>query len=245
MWNILLSDVYRDKWRTTNNMKTFTMKTVTKTTFAAWLVIVLALAGCAKAPTSEIEATQKSVEAAQAAGSVEYLPDEDKAVSDKLSAAMQEIKAQEEKMAPFRNYEQAQKMLAEARQQAETLQASSVQKKEEAKQQAAALQSEAGLSVQRASELLAQAPAGKGSEADLAALRADVDALNESLPAVQEAIDKSDYRDAISKATPIKEKADSISAEVEQAIQKVKAAEAEKAAAEAEKAKSKAGKKKK
>ena len=76
-------------------MKTFTMKTVTKTMFATWIVVVLALSGCAEAPTSEIETTQKSVEAAQAAGSLEYLPDEDKAVSDKLNAAMQEIKAQD------------------------------------------------------------------------------------------------------------------------------------------------------
>lgn len=214
------------------------MKTSTKATLAAGVLALWALGGCSKAPTSEIEATQKSVEATRAAGSSDYLPAEDKALSDKMNAAMQEIKTQDEKMAPFRNYEQAQKMLTEVRQQSKQLQTASAQKKEEAKQQAAALQSEASQSVQKAKDLLAQAPKGKGSEADLAALNADVDALNESLPAVQQAIDQGDYRDAISKATPIKEKADSISAEVEQAVQKVKAAEAEKA-------KSKKGKKKK
>lgn len=197
-----------------------------------------ALGGCSKAPTTEIEATQKTIETTRAAGSADYLPAEDKALSDKLNAAMQEIKTQDEKMAPFRNYEQAQKMLADVRQQAGQLQTASAQKKEEAKQQATSLHAAASQSVQKAKDLLAQAPKGKGSEADLAALRADVDALNESLPAVQQAIDKGDYRDALSKAAPIKEKADSISAEVEQAIQKVKAAEAEKA-------KSKKGKKKK
>jgi hypothetical protein len=214
------------------------MKTFRNMTLAAWVLVIWALGGCSKAPTSEIEATQKSVEATRAAGSADYLPDEDKALSDKLNAAMQEIKTQEEKMAPFRNYEQAQKMLTEVRQQSEQLQTASAQKKEEAKQQAAALQSEASQAVQRAKDLLAQAPKGKGSEADLAALNADVDALNESMPTVQQAIDNGDYRDAISKATPIKEKANAISAEIEQAIEKVKAAEAEKA-------KSKKGKKKK
>lgn len=197
-----------------------------------------ALGGCAKAPTSEIEATQKTVEATRAAGSADYLPAEDKALSDKLNTAMQEIKTQDEKMAPFRNYEQAKKMLAEVRQQSEQLKTAGAQKKEEAKQQAAALQSEANQAVQKAKDLLAQAPKGKGSEADLAALNADVDALNESMPAVQQAIDKGDYRDAISKATPIKEKANAITAEVEQAIEKVKAAQTAKA-------KSKKGSKKK
>jgi len=214
------------------------MKTSTKMTLATWALAIWALAGCSKAPTSEIEAAQKSVEETRAAGSADYLPAEDKALSDKMNAAMQEIKTQDEKMAPFRNYEQAQKMLAEVRQQSEQVKAASAQKKEEAKQQATALQSEASQAVQKAKELLAQAPRGKGSEADLAALNADVDALNESLPTVQQAIDKGDYRDAISKATPIKEKASAISAEVEQAIEKVKAAEAEKA-------KSKKGKRKK
>jgi outer membrane murein-binding lipoprotein Lpp len=214
------------------------MKTFRNMTLAAWILSIWALSGCSKAPTSEIEATQKSVEATRAAGSTDYLPAEDKALSDKLNAAMQEIKTQDEKMAPFRNYEQAQKMLADVRQQSEQLKTASAQKKEEAKQQAGALQSEASQAVQKAKDLLAQAPRGKGSEADLAALNADVDALNESLPTVQQAIDKGDYRDAISKATPIKEKANTISAEVEQAIEKVKAADAEKA-------KSKKGKKKK
>ncbi len=232
MWDNLIDHSYRDE------MKENTMKTSTKMTLAAWIMAIWALGGCAKAPTSEIEATQKTVETTRAAGSSDYLPAEDKALSDKLNAAMQEIKTQDEKMAPFRNYEQAQKMLAEVRQQAGQLQTASSQKKEEAKQQAAALQSAASQAVQKAKDLLAQAPKGKGSEADLAALHADVDALGESMPAVQQAIDKGDYRDAISKATPIKEKAESISAEVEQAIQKVKTAETEKA-------KSKKGKKKK
>lgn len=214
------------------------MKTSTKMTLATWALAIWALAGCSKAPTSEIEAAQKSVAETRAAGSADYLPAEDKALSDKMNAAMQEIKTQDEKMAPFRNYEQAQKMLTEVRQQSEQVKTASAQKKEEAKQQAAALQSEATQAVQKAKELLAQAPKGKGSEADLAALNADVDALNESLPTVQQAIDKGDYRDAISKATPIKEKANSISTEVEQAVEKVKAAEAAKS-------KSKKGKKKK
>ncbi len=204
------------------------MKTSTKMTLAAWIMAISALGGCAKAPTSEIEATQKTVETTRAAGSSDYLPDEDKALSDKLNAAMQEIKTQEEKMAPFRNYEQAEKMLAEVRQEADQLQTVSAQKKEEAKVQAVEIQTAATQAVQKAEALLAQAPAGKGSEADLAALHADVDALNESMPTVQQAIDSGNYRDAISKATPIKEKAESIGAEVEQAVQKVKAAQAAK-----------------
>lgn len=214
------------------------MKNFGKVTLAAWIVAIWALGGCSKTPTAEIEATQKSVETTRAAGSSDYLPNEDKALSDKLNAAMQEIKTQEEKMAPFRDYEQAEKMLAEVRQEADQLQSVSAQKKEEAKVQAVEVQAAATQAVQRAEGLLAQAPAGKGSEADLAALNADVAALTESMPAVQQAIDHGDYRDAISKATPIKEKADAISAEVEQAVEKVKAAEAAKA-------KSKKGKKKK
>lgn len=233
-----MGDTLIDQSNQTKRRRSKTMKIFGKVTLAAWIVAIWALGGCAKAPTSEIEATQKSVEATRAAGSSDYLPNEDKALSDKLNAAMQEIKTQDEKMALFRNYEQAEKMLVEVRQEADQLQTVSAQKKEEAKGQAAEIQAAATQAVQKAQALLAEAPAGKGSEADLAALNADVAALTESMPAVQQAIDNGDYRDAISKATPIKEKADAISAEVEQAIQKVKEAEAAKA-------KSKKGKKKK
>lgn len=195
----------------------------------ALLTLLFIAGGCSKPPTADMEETKKAVEAARGSGSTEFLPTEDKEVNEKLNAALQEIKTQDDKMAPFRNYEQAQKLLAEARQSAQKLQTDAVAKKEQAKSEALSLQTAANEAVQKAKSLVAQAPKGKGSEADLAALNADIAGLEEALPTVQQAIDKGSFREAIAKATPIKGKAEAISEEVGQAIEKMKAAGAEKA----------------
>lgn len=195
-----------------------------------WAILMVAfwlLGGCAKSPVPEIDAAKKAVEAARAAGSSEYLSAEDKAVGDKLNAALEEVKTQEGKMALFRNYDQAEKMLAGVRQEAGKLETATAAKKEEAKKEALSLKDAAAEAIQKAKDLLTQAPKGKGTEADIAALNADMTALEEALPAVQQVIDKGDYPGAIAKAKPIKDKAEAVSGQVQQAIEKIKAVEAE------------------
>jgi len=186
------------------------------------------IAGCSKAPTAAIEAAQTTLDEARAAGSTDYLADEDKAVNEKLNTALLEIETQESKMAPFRNYAAAEKLLVEAQDAGTKLQTATVQKKDQTKNDAVALHKAAGDAVLTAKTLLEQAPQGKGTEADLAALHADLSAVEESLPTVQQAIDNGDYLGAVSKARPLQEKADAVSNEVQQAIEKIRLVESQK-----------------
>ena len=63
---------------------------------------------------------------------------------------------------------------------------------------------------------------GKGTKADIMAMKADLAGLETSFAEVQTAIDGADYFGASAKAATIKEKATVISDQVKAAIEKVK-----------------------
>jgi len=186
------------------------------------LLAMFILAGCAKQPTEDINTAQKAVEAAKAAGGDKYIPEDSKKVDDNLAAALNEIKAQDSKFALSRNYDKAKQMLAQVKADAEKVKTDVPSKKEEAKKNALAGQEAARASVKEAKALLAKAPMGKGARADIEALKGDLKGLEDSVPELQQLIDKEDYVVATDKAKAIKEKADGVSNQIKEAMQKVK-----------------------
>jgi len=189
------------------------------------LLVMFILAGCAKQPTDDINAAQKAVEAAKAAGGEKYIPEDSKKVDDNLAAALNEIKAQDGKFALSRNYDKAKQMLAQVKADAEKVKTDVPSKKEEAKKNALAGQEAAKASIKEAKALLAKAPMGKGARADIEALKGDIKGLEDSVPELQQLIEKEDYVVATDKAKAIKEKADGVSNQIKEAMQKVKGKE--------------------
>jgi len=190
--------------------------------FSYGVLLMFILAGCAKQPTEDINTAQKAVEAARAAGGEKYIPEDSKKVDDNLAAALNEIKAQDSKFALSRNYDKAKQMLAQVKADAEKVKTDVPSKKEEAKKNALAGQEAARASVKEAKALLAKAPMGKGARADIEALKGDIKGLEDSVPELQQLIDKEDYVVATDKAKAIKEKADGVSNQIKEAMQKVK-----------------------
>jgi hypothetical protein len=190
--------------------------------FSYGLLVMFILAGCAKQPTEDINAAQKAVEDAKAAGSAKYTPEDTKKVDDSLTAALNEIKAQDSKFALSRSYDKAKQMLAQVKADAEKVKTDIPSKKEEAKKNALAGQEAAKASIKEAKALLAKAPMGKGARADIEALKGDIKGLEDSVPELQQLIEKEDYVVAIDKAKAIKEKADGVSNQIKEAMKKVK-----------------------
>ncbi|MDQ7786518.1 MAG: hypothetical protein RDU01_02835 [Thermodesulfovibrionales bacterium] len=195
------------------------MKRITIAFLICSVLAVLLVAGCAKQPTEDIKAAQVSVDAVVAEGAQKYAPEDAKLITEAMNAAMEEIKVQDGKT--MKNYGKAKEMLAKVKTDAETLKSNLPMKKEQAKNTALATQETAKTAVQEAKILLAKAPKGKGSKADIEALKADVKGLEDSLAEVQAAMDGEDYGAAIEKANSIKEKAGEVSAQVTQAMEKV------------------------
>jgi len=110
-------------------------------------------------------------------------------------------------------------MLAKTKADAEALKGKVAQRKEELKQAAIATLAQATASLAEAKDLLAKAPKGKGSKADIEAMQTDLAGVEAMLPEVQPMIDSGDFIGA-------NEKANAILARVTAIIDEVKAAQA-------------------
>jgi hypothetical protein len=73
-----------------------------------------------------------------------------------------------------------------------------------------------------AKKLLAKAPKGKGTAADIEALKGDVQGIDDAFAEIQGLIDKEDYAAAVTKANAVKEKAGAVAAQITQALEKAK-----------------------
>jgi len=183
------------------------------------MVTIFLLVGCAKQPTEEISAAKASVDAVVAEGAQKFAAEDAKKLNDSMQAAQDEIKVQDGKT--FKNYAKAKELLVKVKADAETLKAGLAAKKEEAKKNAAAAQEAAKASVAEAKALLAKAPKGKGSKADIEALKADLKGIEDSLAEIKSANDSEDYNAAIEKSNAIKDKAAAISDQIKKAMEKV------------------------
>ncbi len=188
---------------------------------ALGFILLIFLFACSKKPTAEIETTQNAVNAVISEGLGKYAPEDEKKLKDALSAAMDEIKIQDSKT--FKNYDKAKQLLAEVKKSAEEMRASLPAKKEEAKQNALSALESAKSAVNEAKSLLAKAPKGKGTAADIEALKSDVKGLEESLAEVQGLIEKEEFGEAVTKANAVKDKASGVTTQITQALEKVKA----------------------
>ncbi|MDO8722436.1 MAG: hypothetical protein Q7J31_09445 [Syntrophales bacterium] len=186
---------------------------------ALGVLTIFLLAGCGKQPTEEINAAKTSVDAVVAEGAQKFAAEDAKKLNDSMQAAQDEIKVQDGKT--FKDYAKAKELLAKVKADAEALKAGLAAKKEEAKKNAAEAQEAAKASVTETKALLAKAPKGKGSKADLEAFKADLKGIEDSLAEVKTANDSEDYSAAIEKSSAIKDKAAAISAQIKEAMEKV------------------------
>ncbi|MDI6697976.1 MAG: DUF4398 domain-containing protein [Candidatus Saccharicenans sp.] len=195
------------------------MKNLMKLSILGLLVVFL-FSSCAKQPTQQIDEAKAAIDAVVQAGGNIYAKEELKKLNDDLQAAMDEVNTQSKKL--FKKYGKAKEMLAKVKTDAEAVNALIPARKEEAKNAALTAQTEARAALDEAKALLEKAPKGKGTKADIEAMKADLAGLETMLTEVQAAIDSEDYFGARDKALSIKDKAAAISEQINAAIAKVK-----------------------
>jgi hypothetical protein len=182
------------------------------------LVVMAFIVGCGSKPEKEIQETTGAVSGLSQEGLGKYAPDDEKKLKDAMAAADSEIKVQEGKT--FKNFDKAKQLLADAKKMADEMKTALPAKKEKAKQDATAALEAAKAAAADAKKVLAKAPKGKGSAADIEALRGDLKGAEDLIPEAQGLIDKEDYAAAVTKANAIKEKAEGVSNQVKQALEK-------------------------
>ena len=190
---------------------------------ARWIVLGFVLlafvAGCGTKPQQEIDAATAAMNAVISAGLGKYAPEDEKKLKDAMAAVNEELKVQEGKT--FKNYDKTKQLLADLTKMAADMKAALPAKKEKAKQDAMAALESAKAALAEAKKTLAKAPKGKGTAADIEALRGDVKGAEDMLPEVQGLIEKEDYSAAMTKANAIKDKAAGVSDQVKKALEKV------------------------
>lgn len=182
------------------------------------MLMATLLVGCAKPPTQEMDAAKVAMDGAVSAGAGTYAKDGLKNLNDSWAAMQDEVKKQEGKL--FKNYDNAKAMIAKINADAAALKTETEQKKEQAKQEANDASAAAAAAVAQAKALLAEAPTGKGTKAEIEAMKADLAGIEGSLPEIATLIASEEYFAATDKAKAISAKAADISAQVQAAIDK-------------------------
>ena len=101
-----------------------------------------------------------------------YAPEDEKKLNDSLAAINEELKVQDGKT--FKSFDKTKQMLADLSKMAADMKAALPAKKEAAKQAAVAAMEAAKAAAEEAKKLLAKAPKGKGTAADIEALKGDM-----------------------------------------------------------------------
>jgi len=184
------------------------------------VLVTFVFTSCAKQPTQLMDQAKAAIQAVEAAKGNIYAKDELNKLKADLQAALDEVTAQSKKF--FKKYGPAKDMLTKVVADADTLKGQIPARIEEAKKAAEAAINEAKTALDGAKALLEKAPKGKGTKADIEAMKADLAGLDTQMTEVQNAITAEDFFGAKDKAMAIKDKAAAVAEQVQKAIDKVK-----------------------
>ncbi len=181
---------------------------------------VIMLTACGAPPKEQIDAAKNLVNSVSSEAEV-YAPDSLKAAQNKMAALDAEISTQEGKF--FKSWKATTQLAIELKAAAEKAKLDAEEGKIRAKNEAEAALVETETAIAAAREMLAKAPTGKGTTADLAALTGDVDAAAASLESAKALILEEKYAEVKTAAVSSKEMADRVVAEIEAAIEMISA----------------------
>jgi hypothetical protein len=196
-----------------------------KKTILAFSMVIgfsLLMAGCASAPTEEINATKAAVAAAQTDDVRTYAPESLKAAEDSMSKALAEVQTQDGKFGLSRDYKPASTMLKSAKDLAEKAKSDAQANKAKAKSDAESALAALPQMIEEAKKTLAKAPKGKDTKADLEAMQNDLKLAEESMNEAKASMSGEKYMDALTKANSAKEKASTVIIQVRAAQEKMK-----------------------
>ncbi len=183
------------------------------------MVAATLLSACASQPTEELNAAKSAIDAVVSEGAEKYTPDQMQSINLKLDQAVAEIKTQDSYT--FSNYSLAKFTLSQVKEEADALKVKLAQRKEELKVAASTALTEAQAAVVEAKSMLDVAPQGKGSLADIEAMKSDVAGLETELETVAPQIDAGEYIVATEKAHAVAARAMTISNDIKAAQEKL------------------------
>jgi hypothetical protein len=147
-----------------------------------------------------------------------------RAAEDALGRMNNELKAQEERSRIMRSYDKTKELAAEVKTAGQKARSDAEAGKERAKQEASQALADARTKLADTRALLDQAPTGKGTTTDIAAMKATLDGVEQSLAGVEHTFSAGRYNEARTQAQAAMQSSEQIRAEIETAIAEREAA---------------------
>ena len=193
------------------------MKTRVSSLFAMLLAVGLALGCGGDPPKADLDAADQALQAARVAGAEKYAEGELASAQRAFDDAKSAYDLEAEKW--FKNWDKVVKPgLADATSKANAAAASATEAKNAARSAAEAAIAGAAAAVEETRASLEAAPAGKGTEADIEQLQADLGGADSELAAARVAVESEEFEEATAKASSAMSSAAAVAAGVEQAV---------------------------
>jgi len=196
-------------------------KAAMKKIFLALPVLVgvaLLTSACAKEPADAVAAARSALTAARAAQAADYAPASLSAAESAVAALDAELKAQSERFALTRSYTKATELATAAKAAGDTAVADAATGKAAAQAEATTLIAAVRTGVDEVKLLLDKAPKGKGSQADIEALKSDLAGIEASLADMDAAMASGAFKDAKAKGEAAQQGLDRIRTDIQAAI---------------------------
>ncbi len=180
-------------------------------------VLLLAI-GCSKKPETEIAAAGAAITAAESAEAQEYAPAALQSARDSLTAAQQELAAQDAKMALMRKYDRAKELYVSAATLAQEAGNQAQMEKERVRAEVEAELVSTRAMVDSLSAQIAAAPRGKDNKAELELMKAEAASMVASLDEAASLQASGKYLQAQSKVKAVATRVGEIQAELATAM---------------------------
>ena len=182
-------------------------------------VAVAVLAGCDDPPTAELDAAKQALDAARDVGAERFAASEYSAAQRAYSEAEATTNSEAERFL-FKNFEQARAQIADAKTKAMRAESSAQAEKKRQRESAEAAIAAARDAVSAAYTSLEEAPSGKGTEADIEELRAELSTAEARIEAAEAALNSENFSVAESSAGDADQKATEVADGVMMAVDK-------------------------
>lgn len=192
----------------------------------ALLLLAGLLVGCQQAPQQEVDAVRQALAAAESAEAEKYASEALEEARQAVRGIDEELAAQADKFAPFRSYERANELIAEAQTGAAAAREAAVEGKEAARNEAETAQAQAEAALTEAREMIASlescARKPKGFKADLEALQGRLDGLATEAASIGEALGREDFSAASAQAGSVGGQVQTLLADMTTAKEKIR-----------------------
>jgi hypothetical protein len=183
-------------------------------------LLVALMAGCSKPPEMQIAAADQAMQAAQATQASKYAAADWQMANDTLQAAKAEKAAQDSRFALFRSYGKSQAMFEKASALMNTASTNAKAEMERVRKETEAMLNMVRTELDSTATMVANAPAGKDTKAELELMKQDLTALQQMLSEAQAEWSRNNFDGAKNKAQTIRDRMNTMRTQLEAAMAK-------------------------